>query len=296
MDIRHLEYFVEVARERSFTKAAHNLHITQPTVSKMIKGLEEELGVTLFHRTGKQNELTDAGQAILNQSQHIIGSFRHLTNELGEVMKLKKGKIRIGLPPTAGSVFFPTIIGSFKKQYPEIEINLFEIGSKKVEIGVESSTLDIGITCTPPNNHDAFESISLITDPLLLAVPASHRLANESIVSIGDLVHENFVMYPEDFSLYEKIKEQCSAHGFQPNMICQSSQWNFLCGMIEAELGIAILPKIICETLDPARVVSIPLLESNTTLNWHLSLIWKKNAYLSYAAKKWADFCSDVFK
>ncbi|MCL6457388.1 MAG: LysR family transcriptional regulator, partial [Gorillibacterium sp.] len=250
MDIRHLEYFVEVAREKSFTKASQNMHITQPTVSKMIKTLEDELGVILFQRAFKQLELTDSGKAIFNQAQEIIGAFHHLTIELGDLMNLKKGSIRIGLPPTAGSIFFPRIMGEFKKKYPDIEIKLFEIGSKKVERGVEEGTLDLGITCTPPSGKDRFETVTLVKDPLMLAVAPSHSLAGRESVELSELCNESFVMYPEDFSLYDRIKEQCSIRGFQPKIICESSQWNFLVELAAAELGIALIPNIICQSLD----------------------------------------------
>lgn len=297
MDIRHLEYFVEVAKERSFTRAAQNLHITQPTVSKMIRGLEEELGVPLFHRTGKVNEVTDAGKAILEQAQLIIGSFRQLSNELGDVLQLRKGNIRIGLPPTAGSVFFPRIIGSFRQAFPGIEIKLLEIGSRKVEHGIENNTLDVGITCNPPLHLEAYEFVSLLKDPLLVAVPPSHPLADRKELSISELRHETFAMYPEDFSLYAKIIDRCELHGFYPNIICQSSQWNFLCGMVEAELSVAIIPKVVCDTLDRSRVVCIPIAEADAaSLHMHLSLLWKKNTYLSFAAKEWIRHCREVFE
>lgn len=106
MDIRQLQYFMEVARLQSFTKAAESLYITQPSISKTIRNIEEELGVTLFDRSGKKVVLTDAGRIIYEQAQPIVKSFQSLSSELGDLKNLKKGHIRLGLPPMVGSSFF----------------------------------------------------------------------------------------------------------------------------------------------------------------------------------------------
>ena len=110
MDIRQLTYFVEVAKHQSFTKAALALHVTQPTLSKMVKNLEEEMEVVLFDRSARQIGLTDAGEVVYEQAQKIIYSLDDLSASLYDVMNLKKGRIKIGLPPVISTLFFPTII------------------------------------------------------------------------------------------------------------------------------------------------------------------------------------------
>src|SRR5690625_977138 len=96
MDIRHLEYFTEVAKHLNFTKAASTLHISQPSLSKTVKSMEDELGVPLFNRSFRHLELTDAGKALLHNAKHVLHAYQNLTNELNDVMNLKKGEIRIG--------------------------------------------------------------------------------------------------------------------------------------------------------------------------------------------------------
>nr|WP_269758419.1 LysR family transcriptional regulator [Thalassobacillus sp. C254] len=105
MDIRHLEYFSEVAKHLSFTKASQTLHVSQPSISKAIKNLEEELGVPLFYRSSKQLDLTDAGKAVLTNAQTVLAAFRNLTTELNDVMDLKSGEVKIGIPPLLGQHF-----------------------------------------------------------------------------------------------------------------------------------------------------------------------------------------------
>src|SRR5690625_2848964 len=102
MDIRHLEYFVEVAKHLNFTKAASSLHISQPSLSKAIKHMEGELGVPLFYRAFRQLELTDAGHALLQNAKQVLHSYQNLTSELNDLMNLKKGEIKIGIPPIIG--------------------------------------------------------------------------------------------------------------------------------------------------------------------------------------------------
>ncbi len=126
MDIRHLTYFIAVAEHRSFTKAAESLHITQPTLSKMVRLLEQRLNVTLFDRSGKQIELTDAGRTILQSSRQIVRAFDNLSAELADVVQLKKRDHRFGLPPMVGGRFFPSIIERFHLKYPDIRLQLAE--------------------------------------------------------------------------------------------------------------------------------------------------------------------------
>lgn len=290
MDVRHLEYFIEVARHKSFTKAAQVLHITQPSISKMVKILEEELGVTLFYRSAKQIELTDAGYAVFNQAQQILVSFQNLTSELADVIHIQKGRIRIGLPPIASSSLFPRIIGEFNKAYPQIRLQIMEVGSKKIERGVEDGTLDVGVVCTAPSKKDAFDMVSFVKDPLMLIVHPDHPFASREAVEFSELAQEHFVLYNEDFSLHDRILERCIQCGFQPKIICESSQRDFMTEMVAANMGIALLPQNICNGLNPAKIRTVPLTKPSLYLN--LTGIWKKDKYLGFATREWLKFTS----
>lgn len=293
MEIRHLEYFTTVAKHLSFTKASQELHISQPTISKMIKSLEEELGVTLFYRSPRI-ELTDAGKALFRQSKSILNSFDNIESELADVMTMKKGNIKIGLPPIIGASFFPKIIGEFKELYPKIDIQIIEVGSKKIEQGIEDGTLDIGVVCTTPAKKDTFEMFSFIKSPLKLIVHPEHKLASDEVVSFNDLENEPFVMYREDFSLHDMIIKRCMLYnGFQPQIICESSQRDFMVEMVAANLGVSFLPEKICRELDSKRVSVVPLEEPHIYL--HLAMIWKKDRYISFASKEWLKFTSSKY-
>lgn len=292
MDIRHLQYFVKVAQHKSFTKAAEALYITQPTISKMIKSIEKEMGVVLFHRAGRQVELTDAGHVIFNQAQDIVHAFENLSSELDDLVHLKKGHIRIGLPPMIGSSFFPKVIGKFRELYPDVTIQLVEDGAKKVGTDVENGVLDIGVVLSPIN-EEMFHSFSLVEEKLMLLVHPSHALANRKTVSLSELAQESFVFFREDFALHDRILAECVQAGFQPHVIYESSQWDFISEMVSANLGIALLPAPICRELDGERIRLLSLVDP--VIPWHLTMIWRRDRYLSFAAREWIRFTRDLF-
>lgn len=284
VDIRHLHYFAEVARHLSFTKAAASLHVSQPSLSKAIKHLEEQLGVPLFYRSSKQLELTDAGKAVLVNAQAVLQAFNNLRAELTDIMQLKKGEIKIGIPPIVGAAFFSSFISRYKERYPLVKLLLTEVGSKKIKEGVAEGALDIGLVCNLPIENETFEVMKLLKDPLMLIVHREHPLAKERKVEFSRLASEAFIIYRQDFSLHDRIMEECARHGFYPNIVCESSQKEFMIEMVEAKLGIAFLPSKIAKSITSKQAVAIALEASNLSLD--LGLIWKKDIYLPFAVRE----------
>ncbi|EAX47640.1 transcriptional regulator, LysR family [Thermosinus carboxydivorans Nor1] len=290
MDIRHLEYFVEVARHKSFSKAAQITYVSQSTISKMIKDLENELGVALFNRNSKYVQLTDAGEILFSQAQHIVSLFQNITTEFESMAKLEKGKVSIGLPPITGATAFAELLGQFRQKYPNIDIVLFEYGSKKVELGIQDGSLDIGVICCPSNNEN-YEVIEFTQDPLWVIMHPSHPLSQYPEVDFALLADEAFVLYRKDFSLHDAIVDRCRLAGFQPKIIFETSQRELMTQIVAANLGIALLPSKICEQLDPKTIVSVPLADPQLFLQ--MSIIWNKRRYLSHAARLWLNFVRD---
>ncbi|RCX16662.1 DNA-binding transcriptional LysR family regulator [Fontibacillus phaseoli] len=291
MDIRQMQYLIEVARLKSFTKAADALFITQPTISKTIKGMEEELGVVLFDRVGKKVELTDAGQLIVTQAQQIVTSFHNLTAELDDLRNLKKGHIRIGLPPMVGSSFFPRVIGQFHQRYPEITIQLFEDGAKKVESDVADGLLEVGVAVLP-TVQEGLRSFPFVEEKLNLVVHPSHPLAERGQVDLAELANDGFVLFRQDFTLHDRIIAECAIAGFQPHVIYESSQWDLISEMVAVGLGITLLPETICREIDKERVRILSLV--NPVIPWKLGIIWREDRYLSFATREWIRFAQEV--
>ncbi|MEK8129964.1 LysR family transcriptional regulator [Paenibacillus filicis] len=292
MEIRDLQYVTELARWRSFTKAAEALHITQPTLSKMIRNLESELGVDLFVRVGKRVEVTDAGALICEQGQMILQAFASLDRELKDMTGLHKGSIRIGLPPMAGSSFFAGVMSRFRARYPGLAIQMVEDGARRIEKEVTLGRLDMGVTVLPTDEEE-FSVHSIIERRLKLIVHPQHRLAGRTEVALLELEHEPFILFREDFALHDIIIDECERAGFQPNVMYESSQWDFIRELVAANLGVALLPETICESLDPAHVAQVHLVDP--VIPWHLAMIWRRDTYLSHAARAWISFVKNSF-
>lgn len=286
MDIKHLKYFVEVARHKSFSKAADVNFVSQSTISKMIKDLEKELGAGLLNRNSKYVELTDAGGLFFLQAEKTVEMFEHIADAFQNNLTLGQGKITIGLPPITGATEFAGLLGRFGKAFPKIEITLFEYGSKKVELGVQDGSLDVGIVCSPPVNA-LYEKISFSRDPLQVIMHNSHPLSVKAAVGFAELAAESFVLYRSDFSLYDEIVNRCRLAGFAPHIVLETSQLELMTQIVAANLGIALLPSKICAALYQPDIAAVPLAEP---VFLEMSIIWHKRRHLSQAGKLWVNF------
>lgn len=284
MDVRHLEYFIEVARQKSFSKAAEMLYVSQPTISKAIKELENELGVVLLYRNTKSVELTDHGEAILEQAQQIVSSFQNITAQVENVSKLRTGKVYVGFPPITGITVLTHLIGAFKKEYPNIEINLYEFGSKKIEVAIRDGLLDVGVIRVPAENAEVYEMITFEKEPLRIVMHPSHKLAQQKKIDYGDLKDERLVLYSNDFVLHDTITERFQHAGFNPHVIFKTSQRELMIQTVAAGLGVAFLPRTICNGLERNTVISLPVTDEDLYLQ--LAIAWKKGRYLSHAAQE----------
>lgn len=288
MDVRHLEYFIEVARQKSFSKAAELLYVSQPSISIAIKELESELGVVLLYRNPKSVELTDQGEAILEQAQQIVSSFHNIAAQLENVSKLRSGKVHIGLPPITGVTVLAHFLGAFKKEYPNIEINLYEFGSKKIEVAIRDGLLDVGVICVPPVNNGLYEMMPFVRDPLRIIMHPKHRLSGQAEINYDDLRNERLVLYSSDFGLHDTITERFRHAGFNPRVIFNTSQRELMTQTVAAGLGLAFLPGTICKGLDKNMVASLPMADPELYLQ--LAIAWKKGRYLSHAARELLEY------
>ncbi len=289
MDYRHLRYFAEVAAQKSFSRAADVFDISQSAISRMVKALETELGVTLLVRNAKTVELTAAGVIFLNYTKRCLFMFDHLKTDFENEYNLKQDTIEIGLPPLTDAHVFGKLLGEFKKEYPQIEIKLYEHGSKSIEHAVQEGAVDVGIICTIPNQ--AFQSFFLSRDDMCVAMSPACPLAGMDAVPLKLLAEYPLVLYRHDFNLHDEILAACEKVGFAPKVVFETSQCELMLQTVGSGLGVAILPSRLIAGQKETDVVMRPLIEPDMT--HRLYVIWKKGRHLPRAAKLWIDFTKD---
>jgi DNA-binding transcriptional LysR family regulator len=281
VDARTLSGFVEVVRRGGFSRAAEALHVTQPAVSKMVKALEEELGLPLLLRQGRRVALTDAGRAAYERAQGVLAALRSIGEEVAAVGAVRRGRVRLGVPPMVGGAFFPAVLADFRKAYPGVALELREEGARRVEALVLHGDIEAGATVLPTDTL-SFEVLPLMRDVLRAVVHPRSPLARRRRLALRDLETTPFVLYRADFALHGHILDACRQAGFTPQVAAESSQWDFMAAMVAADMGVALLPQTICRRLDPDRVRVIPL--TDPVLRWDLALVWRRGRYLPPAA------------
>ncbi|MER2123608.1 MAG: LysR family transcriptional regulator, partial [Exiguobacterium indicum] len=276
MDFRQLEYFTEVARFKSFTRAAEHLHVTQPTLSKMVRHLEEELEMELFDRSKRQIVLTDAGETLLIEGEKILRQLSDLPSHLYDVMHLTKGTIRLGVPPLIGSLFFPGLLRRFEEMYPMIQIELIEAGGHALEKAVVAGEVDLIATVLPSDEY--LTTHPFIEEELHLFLPNDHPLADRSMIALEEVADMPFVLFNETFSLHDVVLNACKDAGFTPNVSRVSSQWDFLCLLVAEGNAVTVLPRSIADRFSIRGVKTIPL---ETRVPWHLGIAVPTGRYQS---------------
>lgn len=287
MDIQHLKYFVEVAKQKNFTKASQVLLVSQPSISKMIKSLEDELKVTLFDRSERKIELTDAGVIVYEQALKILQSVEDIHSSVHELAQVKKGTIKLGLMPTTGVLLFPNVLAGFKKEYPQIDIQMVEYNAKQLKRKVEQGDIDLGITVLP-DHSDLFETIPLLSEELVVLVDSEHRLVHKESVRLSHLKKESFILLTEDYHLHDVVNQACLQSGFEPQVAYKSSLWDLIGEMVATRLGISLIPRSMVSRFNSQKVHAISI--SDPLIEWELVLIYKKNKYLSFAAREFIKY------
>lgn len=290
MEFREMQYFIAVARAKSFTRAAEALHVTQPTLSKTIRHLEQELGVELFDRQRRQIELTDVGEALMLESELLLRQLEDLPNHVFDITKSKRGLIRLGLPPLIGSLFFTKFLTIFHSNYPNIRVEITEAGGHTLERALEKGELDVIATVLPTSS--TFEETPFVTEELYAYLPERHPLASHKQLFLEELASESFVLFTDEFSLHHVVRTACEQAGFTPRLIGESGQWDFLCMSVAQGNAVTILPRSIMQEMNIYGVKAIPLKQR---IPWQLGLATAKERYLPYATKEFIRYLTEEY-
>ena len=292
MDLKSLKIFVETVNSQSFSLAAVRLFMTQPTLSKIIKSLEEELGTALFKKgeAGRKREvvLTYTGELIYQHALNILSEHEKIYNTIEQVKLLRKGKLTLGLPPL-GSVLFSSLIALFHKQHPDIQLSFLEVGSNSIEEAIADKRIDVGILLG--NFRPTFASIPVVDSAMCLLSIKDSQWRNRKTVNLIELKEESFLLFSDTFTLNSMIIKAANTVGFEPKVVCKSSQWDFIAKMVESNMGIALLPQIYCQQLDQEKFNTAVL--ENPGLNWTLSMAWNTTIAMSPATRAWLNIVKD---
>ncbi|MBB5172310.1 LysR family transcriptional regulator [Texcoconibacillus texcoconensis] len=284
MEMRQLEYFLEITKQKSFTKAAEQLLFAQPAISKGIKSLEKELGLQLFHRSDKKITLTDEGDVFLKHAKAILSQVNNAKLEMAELRGLEKGVVNIGLPSMAGSYFFPKIIVDFKRIYPHIDISIFEAGTKQIQAMIEQGKIDMGAVVLDDTNNN-LETVPFLEEEMVVCLPKEHPLAHQPFISYEQLAQEPLVLFKEGYFQRDIITEVSKRTGLTPNITFETNQISLTKSLTRRGLGVTLFLKMVIEEDEDLVPVSI-----DPPYYLTLALAWKKNAYLSKANQVFIDF------
>lgn len=283
MEFKQLRTFAEVVRHGSFTQAAVHLNASQSAVSKQVAQLEQSLRVQLLERSGPHIRLTAAGEVVLRRAEDMLRLRRELHTELDDLTHLHRGELRLGLPLLGADALFAGRFAEYRRRYPNIDVHLIEGGSKTMEEMVRSGELELGGGLTP--DEPGFDRQPFCNEPLDVLLPADHPLATRESLELVELSDTPFLLYQQSFTLNDRLLRACREAGFEPKEGGRSGQADFLGALVAAGQGAVLLPRVVAKDLERPGLVRVLL--SQPDLRWDISFIWRRDAYLSNAAKAW---------
>ena len=290
MDLRALRYFVELIRQQSFTRAADRLCVTQPTISKMIRALEEEAGQPLLLRQGHRFALTDAGQIVYQHALHMLDQLQQMQAGLADLQALQRGRLALGVPPLVGPVV-ADLLSRYRRRWPAVELHIVEYGGLLTEQALLEGQLDLAINMMPGPNSELLASHELDSHLIQAVLPDTARWHAMPQVNLADLREEPLLLFSEDFLLSGRLEQACRDAGFTPQVAARSSQWDFLMAMVRSGMGVAFMPAPIGRRLSLEGLLLRPLLPA---IEWRLGLLWPKARYLSRPAEAWLQLCREM--
>ncbi|GAA3427910.1 LysR family transcriptional regulator [Streptosporangium sandarakinum] len=274
MELRQLEYFVAVAEERSFTRAAERVHISQSGVSAQIRRLERELGAELFDRSARVATLTVAGKAALEHARAALAAAGAAGRAVGEVTGLVRGRLTAGM--VVGCTVTPLFeaLAAFHRAHPGVEISLLEDGSDRLAEGVRTGALDLALAGTAAL-PEGLETLTVVSERLVAAVPADHALAERPRTTLAELCAHPLVCMPPGTGVRTVFDRACAARGLEPAVTLQASAPDAVADLAARGLAVAVLSASMTEH-HRDRLVALPLDDVETPAL--LVLVWKSTS------------------
>lgn len=287
MELLQLQYFLAVARLEHVTEAARSLHVTQSSLSKTIQRLEEDLGVPLFDRTGRKLRLNEFGSRFLHRAERALFELEQGKQEISDLSSPEHGTLELAVT-TASTL--PNILREYRKRRPDIQFHVQMLTMKEMGTLLHRGEVDYCLS-SPPLQGDDIECQIVFVDPILVAVPKGHRLADRSSVSLIELRDEWFVGVKSGYGTRDLIDSVCQSVGFMPKYVYEGDEPARLITLVEAEIGLAFIPSTARNSREDIKYLQI----ENHELVREIALIWHKSRYISQAALEFREVVVEYF-
>jgi DNA-binding transcriptional LysR family regulator len=245
VELRHIRYFLAVAEERHFTRAAAKVGIGQPPLSQQIKDLEREVGAVLFRRLAHGAELTEAGRAFLAGVKEMPFIAERATLAARRASRGETGSLRIGFTPsTTFNGVAPSAIRAFRRAYPEVHLTLEEANTARLVVGLQEGAFDAAFLRPGASAAEELQLKPLAEEPMVVALPKAHRAAALKRVDLAMLEHDPFLLFPREVAptIYDTIVDACRKAGFEPDISQLAPHFSTIVNLVAAELGVSIVP------------------------------------------------------
>jgi LysR family transcriptional regulator, hydrogen peroxide-inducible genes activator len=257
MEIHQLRYFVAVADEGSFSRAAAREHVAQPSLSQQIQKLEAELDQRLFDRLPRSVVITEAGKCLLEYARKILIEIAEARRCLDDLKHDIAGQLTVGAIPTIAPYVLPELIGKFQGRYPKVDLEILEDTTERLALRLEEGTLDVAIMSTC-HQSPTLERHSLGKEALLLLLPKQHRLARKKEIRWNDLKSQKFLLLHEVHCLSAQVCELLATHKIRPELALRGAQLATIAQMVATGMGVSLVPQMMIESDLPSGCVALP--------------------------------------
>ena len=283
MNLEQLRGFTTIAEVGHFTRAAEELHLAQPSLSRQIASLEQDLGSELFHRARGNISLTAAGEALLPLARRMLADEENVRLEMAELAGLRKGRVRLGAPPTLCVSLVAEVFGVFHRRYPGIELHLSEAGSKNLLDELDGGQLDLALIVTSEHAvaQKNLESLPLLAEELVVIDSSSKpRLSGKESIDLKTLSRLPQIVFSQSYDLRASTMDAYRSRNLVPNMVLEGGEMDAVLRFVEVGLGVAIVPATVL--VDRPGLTAIAL--QNPRLTRTIGLAHRRDVSLTRAA------------
>jgi DNA-binding transcriptional LysR family regulator len=272
MELRQLRYVDAVAAHRHFTRAAASVPVAQPALSHQVKLLESELGVELFERSRRGVRLTEAGEIFLWRARRALAELDAAREEIAAYKGLTSGRLVLGAMQALAGLDLPRLISAFHAAYPGIDVSLREDSTRDMFTMAARGEIDLAIAALDVDRPPDLDAVPLLREPVLMAVPASHRLAREEPADLRQFRHETFVFFKQGTGLRTITEQAAERTGFTPRVGFETSNWDRLLALVSEGLGVALVP---ASTVRDSRPPGIAVLSVSPAIDRTVGAVWR---------------------